>query len=51
MEEWKSITKITFIYTNMEAWNYGTGDYTVTCTDGILSKSGDVLTTFTSTAG
>ncbi|MBE6667240.1 MAG: hypothetical protein E7607_02895 [Ruminococcaceae bacterium] len=31
-EQWKAITK----YSN---WNYRTGNYTVTCTDGVLTKA------------
>ena len=33
MQQWKDISKVNY-------WNYDTGEYTVTCTDGVLNEYG-----------
>ena len=36
MKQWKAIDK-------ESSWNYGTGSYKVTCTDGVLNKNGNQI--------
>lgn len=36
MQQWNNISKGT-------DWNYNTGSYTITCTDGVLDKDGQQI--------